>query len=179
VPDGPVNLFDRDIGSCHTGVWFNAFNHLMLVYTLRYTAQVVLRYINLCYSVRRMYNVNEVKQTSFRLPPELLRRLKQACLDRSAKQTEAVMAGIELWIGEAGAESTPKRVYLDDKVKNRLRIRAHDALVTVQNILDTLIYDGHAAETDAGSGSSPVVGDVEGGVRGVPAGGRTEKSIAG
>jgi hypothetical protein len=126
-----------------------------------------------------MYNVKEVKQTSFRLPPELLRRLKQACLDRSAKQTEAVIAGIELWIGEAGAVDTPQRVTMDDKVKDRLGIRARVALVTVQNILDDLIHDGRATEADDSSGSSRTDGDVEGRVRGGQAGDRQKKRSAG
>ena len=45
-----------------------------------------------------------VVQTTLRFPKELLRRLKQACLDRNTNQTTAVIEAVEAWLGPEDGE---------------------------------------------------------------------------
>ena len=120
---------------------------------------------------------NVQKKVGVKLSPADHIALKTLAAQRQSSM-QAVLSDL---VSESihNATSTPKRVTMDDKVKDRLRIRAHNALVTVQNILDDLMHDGRATEADDRSGSSRTVGDVEGGVRGGQAGDRQKKERAG
>ena len=120
---------------------------------------------------------NVQKKVGVKLSPADHIALKTLAAQRQSSM-QAVLSDL---VSESihNATSTPKRVTMDDKVKDRLGIRARVALVTVQNILDDLIHDGRAIEADASSGSSRAMGDVEGRVRGGQAGDRAKKRSAG
>jgi hypothetical protein len=59
--------------------------------------------------------LEEILRTSFRLPADLMERLKWACLTRKTNQTNAVIAGLELWLDEVAvadrySTATPEKV---------------------------------------------------------------------
>jgi hypothetical protein len=45
--------------------------------------------------------LEETVQTSLRLPRLLVKRLKQACLDRDTNQTAAIIEALEVWLAPA------------------------------------------------------------------------------
>jgi hypothetical protein len=85
-----------------------------------------------------MYNMDEQEATSFRLPPELKRRLKLACADRDVKQTEAVIAGLEWWLGSKYAPTSPKSGRIDAKVKRKLIQRLRIAIESIESAIDDM-----------------------------------------
>jgi len=119
--------------------------------------------------------LKEFAQTSFRLPAELVDRLKWACLKRKTTQVDAVIVGFELWLakGEAQDASVPlgkseKQKPQPDSVLTEIEKRnptigraLRAAIVAVAAELKIETSDRNPAQDGIGDDIERIAGGVE------------------
>lgn len=71
--------------------------------------------------------------TSFRLDSDLLKAVKRACIDRNTNMTQAVEAGLRLWLHGTGEDSGPRAAEVTGEgmpreVERALELYAHPSV---------------------------------------------------
>lgn len=68
--------------------------------------------------------MSEIVQTSFRIPGDLMDRLKWECLRRKTNQTSAVIAGLEMWLDPESGPGTaiPEKTGLGNSWESELSV---------------------------------------------------------